>query len=116
LLGKTSFLFIEDAANIFIGCSQATFEGAHALNIRGEIYSSEDFVKLLHQIVPESKNTVTIKPGASPLPLAYDFAQKGLDKIFPYKYTSLQEGIKITASKFKELQSQGLLKDNDLLD
>jgi len=115
--GKTSFLFIEDTADIFVASSLAQYEGALVLNMRGEILSSEEFLELLYKQIPQAKGLVTIKSEAAQLPLAYDFHQKGLDKLLPgYKYTSIAEGISKTTQHFLDLQKRGLLKDNDLLD
>jgi len=116
--GKTSFNYVEDIADIAVNCSlelEASGSAAHVFNIRGEILSAEDFVGLLNEVVPESKNLISIQKGSKTLPLAHDFNQKDLDKFVPYqKYTPLREGIRRTAARFRELHKTGDLHSRDL--
>jgi len=116
--GKTSFNFIEDIAEVFVESSMSTkVDGALALNIKGTVLSVNDFLEILHKEIPQSKNLISIKKGATTLPLAFDFDQQGLDKLLPnQKYTTIQDGIKKTAQAFAQLQKEGLLHDRDLLD
>jgi len=114
--GKTSFLFIEDAADIFVKCAQVEQKGAFALNIRGTILSVEEFLQILYEALPESKGLITALPNAPGLPLAYDFEEKGLEKLLgdKVKYTSIKDGILKSVFAFGELKKLGLLHDKDL--
>jgi len=114
-IGSTSFNYVEDIADVFIECALANVNGAFALNIQGSVMSIEKFVQTLYSVLPESKELISIQSDARPLPLAYDFSQKGLDQILPkQRYTSIEEGIKKTADRFRELHRQGVLHDRDL--
>jgi nucleoside-diphosphate-sugar epimerase len=113
--GKTSFLFVEDAADVFLKCSRVEHNGAYALNMRGKVLSVEEFVDCLHQTLPESRDLVSIAPNAPVLPLAYDFNERGLEQLIgKVKYTDIKEGIRSTAAGFFELKKLGLLHDKDL--
>jgi len=116
--GKTSFNFVEDIADIFIGCSNAKLPKdcySKALNIQGKVISSEEFLSILHEELPESKNLISIQKDAPTLPLAYDFNQKGLDALLPNQhYTSIRDGIRKAASTFKSLHANGQLHTRDL--
>lgn len=116
-LGKTSFNYIEDVADVILRLADINnLQGAPALNMAGPILSVEEYLQLLFKCVPEAKGLITIKAGASALPLAYNFYQKGLEKLLPgLKYTSMEEAIKKIANTFRKLHKSGNLHDRDLL-
>lgn len=117
LTGKTSFNFVEDVAKIIVDLSQKETQGFYALNMAGPIMSAEEYLALLHKCIPESKQLISIKENAPTLPLAYNFSQKGLDKLLPgNKYTSVEESINKIANAFRELHKNGNLHDRDLVD
>jgi hypothetical protein len=101
---------------LFLGCCFAdNVKGAHALNIKGEVTSVEEFVRMIHEEIPESRELVSISKDAKPLKFAYDFVQSGLDRIVPNQHqTGLREGIQKIASTFRLLHQQGLLHTRDL--
>jgi len=111
--GRTSFNYIEDVAEAFIGVSEVKMEGgAYALNIRGSVLDIEDFVRELIRHFPAAKGKVIVQPGASPLPIAYDFDQSGLNRLLPnLKTTELEDGLHKVASAFQSLKQRGLLDD-----
>jgi len=113
--GSTSFNYVEDVADVFVDAAGAPLRGAHVLNMKGDVLSVEQFVAILHELLPASKALVSIQAGAKPLPLAYHFHQTGLDELLPQqKYTAIRDGIKQTADLFRTLHSQGRLHADDL--
>lgn len=81
--------------------------------------SVEEFVSILYDQLPNSRSLISIKPGASSLPLAYDFEQRGLDFLLKQanlsvSSTPIQLGVMKSAKLFQGLHSQGLLSDKDL--
>eukprot|EP01116_Phalansterium_solitarium_P018637 TRINITY_DN5008_c0_g1_i2.p4 TRINITY_DN5008_c0_g1~~TRINITY_DN5008_c0_g1_i2.p4 ORF type:complete len:329 (-),score=91.00 TRINITY_DN5008_c0_g1_i2:315-1301(-) len=113
--GSTSFNYVEDVADVFVDAATASMTGAHALNMKGDVLSIDEYLTLLNEVLPASKDLISVQPGAKGLPLAYDFNQKGLDELLPnQKYTSVRDGIAKTAAIFKQLHAEGRLHDKDL--
>jgi len=114
--GFASFVFGEDAADLFVKSTEVKTKGAYALNIRGTILSVDSFLQQLQQVLPESKGLITTIPGGGPkLPLAFDFRETGLKNLLgETRYTPIKDGILKTANAFKELHKLGLLSDEDL--
>ena len=112
--GTSSFVFVEDLAEIFVAAGRADKDGAFALNVRGIIDSVERYTQLLEEIVPESKNQVSVSGGQ--LPIAYDVEERGLAEILDdnVPQTPLKEGIAKTADHFRELAEGGRLHVGDL--
>jgi len=113
--GSTSFNYVQDVADVFVDAATAPLQGAHVLNMKGDVLSVEQFVAILHDVLPASKALISIQPGAKPLPLAYNFSQAGLDALLPrQKFTSVRDGILKTAELFRTLHSEGRLHADDL--
>ncbi len=74
--GTTAFSYIEDVARIFIGCTRAHVEGAPCFNIRGVIDTTERFIELVKQIVPEAASLITIE--GKEVPIMYDVDESAL--------------------------------------
>lgn len=114
--GKTCFLFVEDAAELFLQCAERTAEGALALNMRGNVVDLSEFLDVLNRELPQAKDLISVAPNAPTLPLAYDFQDEGLGKLLgaPVRYTPLDEGVAKTIRTFQNLREQNLLHDRDL--
>lgn len=136
--GTTGFHYAEDVAAAFVACARALLEGgaapreasrrqlegaraplggAHALNLRGEILDVEEFVRILGDEIPGAASLIRVE--GDPLPIAHDFDQGGLDGFLmgageTLPRTSVAEGIRRTADRFRELRERGRLGDEDL--
>jgi nucleoside-diphosphate-sugar epimerase len=113
--GMTSLVFVEDLARIFIAAARSRPEGALTLNIRGELISIEAFIERLAGAVPGASGRIACSGPA--VPIACDFAEGGLESLLGsggIPRTPIDEGIRTTAERFRELASAGRLHDRDL--
>jgi len=111
--GQTAFNYAEDAARVFVACSNAVNEGAHALNMRGEYLTVEGFVQGVEEEVPGARGLIGVSGGT--IPVAHDFLELGLEHLIgPVPHTPVREGIHRTAERFRKLLAQGRLHDRDL--
>lgn len=121
--GFTGFSYIEDIARIFIGCSRAPAAGAHFFNIRGDVDTVENFVKIMSEVLPAAKDLITVT--GNEITIMYDVDESGLQafldtlpehqaiaKPFPLP---MADCIKETAESFVALQKAGKLTDRDLV-
>lgn len=44
--GVSGFSYVEDVARIFLGCSRAKVEGAPCHNIRGDVTTAEEYMRI----------------------------------------------------------------------
>jgi nucleoside-diphosphate-sugar epimerase len=111
--GTTAFNYVEDVAQVFIGCARAKLEGAHALNLPGEVLPVERFVRAIEAAVPEATGRITA--AGPPIPIAHDFLGTGLEKLLGrVPRTAVAEGVRRTAERFRRLAGLGKLSTRDL--
>jgi len=113
--GDLCVSFVEDIASNFIGCGRARIDNAYALNIKGDVISVDEWIRLCEEAVPEAKGRV--KKSGNPLPYPVHFLETGLEHVLqqkPVPTTSPREGIRKTAEHFRRLKAAGLLHDRDL--
>jgi nucleoside-diphosphate-sugar epimerase len=111
--GLTGFLYVSDAADLFLACARSRPGGAVALNIRGEVAPVEEFAGIIEAEVPGAKVTCE----GPPIPIAYDFEEKGLEDLLgkgAIPRTPLRKGILTTLEIFRSLYREGRLHDRDL--
>jgi nucleoside-diphosphate-sugar epimerase len=111
--GWTDFQYVDDVAKAFVAACERPYEGAGAYNLRGEVVTLETFLQTLCTVLPEAKSLVTI--GTTQIAIAYDLSDYGItNDLGPMAKTSLAEGIRQTAERFKQLRDLGRLDDQDL--
>jgi nucleoside-diphosphate-sugar epimerase len=113
--GNSSFSYVEDLAGIFIAAARSDPGTALALNVRGEVASVEDFVRLLEEVVPEARGKISA--AGAPVPVAYDLDETGLETLLgvgSVPRTPLREAIERTVAQFRRLAESGRLHDRDL--
>lgn len=75
----------------------------------------DEWIKMIEELVPSAKNTITAEGNHLPFPI--HFLETGLEKILnkkPVPTTSPMEGIKRTYERFQQLKSENALHDRDL--
>jgi len=115
--GPTVFNFCPDIADLFIKACPAVEEnpGAYVANIKHCSGTVEEFVKILHELLPQSKRRVKISENAIPLPFPGEFTQNTIDSLIPNaKQTPLREAIEDTIEHFYSLQDAGKFHDRDV--
>ena len=111
--GMQDLQYVGDVAAAFTRALDVPFEGAAALNVRGEVVSIEAFVRAFEAAVPDARGKVT--HGDRQLPIAPSLDDAGLQRVLgPMRPTPLRDGIGETYRRFAALQSAGRLDLSDL--
>jgi nucleoside-diphosphate-sugar epimerase len=111
--GLQDFQYVSDVALTFLAAAERPFAGADVFNLRGRVAEIAEFVEALEEAMPDAKGLVT--HGTRQLPIAPNLDDSRLMTTFaPLPKTSLVEGIRWTATRFRELESQGRLDLSDL--
>eukprot|EP01089_Gocevia_fonbrunei_P018590 TRINITY_DN6323_c0_g1_i1.p1 TRINITY_DN6323_c0_g1~~TRINITY_DN6323_c0_g1_i1.p1 ORF type:complete len:391 (-),score=95.97 TRINITY_DN6323_c0_g1_i1:32-1204(-) len=124
-VGKTSFNYVDDIANIFIKSVKSQPEGAPSVNIKGEVLDINEFLSISEKgfnahFKQNIKITEQVSVSGNELPFAFDFDETGLTQILKsggqgdVPFTSLQNSLPRIFDQFQRLQKEGKLKDNDL--
>ena len=111
--GLQDLQYVSDVAATFLAALERPFEGADVFNLRGRVTEISDFVRALEEAIPEAAGLVT--HGTRQLPIAPSLDDSRLQATFgPLPLTSLVEGIRWSADRFKALQAAGKLDLSDL--
>lgn len=116
--GSTVFNFAKDIADIFIQTCTAIEKhpNAYRCNIAHYPGTVEEFIEIIHKLIPESKSQISISPNAFTLPFPAGFNQDNLNQLFLSNIpeTSLEDGIQQTINLFLRLNKEKRLHTNDL--
>jgi UDP-glucuronate 4-epimerase len=111
--GRFAFQYVDDVARAFIAAARVSFAGAEVFNIGGRSVSMDEVVKAIEKSCPEAKGTITFEDISLPFP--EDFENETLRKILGgYEETSLQKGVDLTITLFKEALIDGRLDSESL--
>ena len=100
--GLQDMQYAGDVAATFLLALTRPFEGADAFNVRGAVVAIEEFVAALRRVAPEAERLVT--HGDRQLPIAPDLDDARLEaRLGPLPRTGLEEGIRETYERFKEV-------------
>lgn len=111
--GWQDLQFTDDVAKTFLRCLDVPFEGAGVFNLRGDVVALPDFVRTLCAVVPEAASLIT--HGERQLPIAYDHSDDDLRTLGARPpHTALEDGIRQTANRFRQLHREGRLDISDL--
>jgi nucleoside-diphosphate-sugar epimerase len=105
--------FVEDVAATFVKCLERPYSGAKSYNLRGHVVDLQAFHKALCFVAPEARDLITF--GDKQIPIAYDLDDSALQRdLGPMPLTPLEEGIRKTLNRFRQLRDEGRLDDSDL--
>lgn len=111
--GFQDLQFVDDVAKICVRCLTAPYRGAKSYNIRGHVVDLVAFHRALCAVEPAAKKLIS--HGDRQLAIAYDLDDAALQKdLGPMPLTSLQDGIRQTLQRFRELHAEGRLDLSDL--
>jgi nucleoside-diphosphate-sugar epimerase len=116
--GPTVFNFAQDIADIFIQCCVAVenIPNAYACNLSHCSSTVENFVECIQDLVPNSKDYISIDSQATKLPFPMKFSQDNLNLLLSkIPKTNLLHGIEETIKMYKQLKSENCLHSDDLL-
>ena len=104
--GASTFQHAGEVARLFIAAARAEVSGAHVYNLGGPCVRIADVVSLISDEVPGSEITY----GGDPLPLPDHYDGSGLDGLLGgVEYLSMEEGVRSSVSRFRELLADGLI-------
>lgn len=99
-VGALPFLYVREVAGAFLAAVAHARDGASVLDLNGRAATTEEFRKLLLNEFPHSD----VKLGATPFPFPAHLSDEPAEKLLgPYGATSLEAGVRETASRFREL-------------
>lgn len=99
--GPVALQYAEDVARMFIGAARAGYQGAAACNLRNDVVSVGEFVRILSKEVPGSRISYRAD---QPLPFPADLDDTVLRGILGgIPHTPLREAVRRTATRFKDL-------------
>jgi nucleoside-diphosphate-sugar epimerase len=111
--GWQDLQFVEDVAATFVNCLERPYSGAKSYNLRGHVVDLPTFHKALRFVAPEARDLITF--GDKQIPIAYDLDDSALQRdLGPMPLTLLEEGIRKTLNRFRQLRDQDRLDDSDL--
>ncbi len=110
--GQTDFLHAADAAAGFLAALEAP-AGARVYNLHGETRPVEDVVAWIEKALPEARGRVRCE--GDPLPIAPELDGGRILEDLGWRATlSLEEGLRLTLERFRELRAAGRLATHDL--
>jgi nucleoside-diphosphate-sugar epimerase len=106
--GPANMMYVEDVARCFVDCALAAPEGAPVFNMRGEILDVEDMIRIIEELLPSAKGTITCRQQR--IVMANHVSDAGLQALVgPLHPLSYREGTARTAAMFRRLASEGRL-------
>jgi len=103
--GPVALQYAEDVANMFVGAARAGYQGAATCNLRNDVVSVGEFVRILSEEFPGSK--IQYEKDQQ-LPFPADLDDRVLREILGgIPHTPLREAIRRTASMFEGLLGRG---------
>ncbi len=111
--GGLDLQYVRDTAEIFLRCAEAGLSGARVYTPRGSVTQVSEFLKVLGELLPQSRQLVTAEGG--PLPMAHDLGDSALVRdLHDVPRTPLEAGIRETVEIFERFHLQGKLPTHDL--
>jgi nucleoside-diphosphate-sugar epimerase len=112
--GVTDFIYTADTAAAFIACADRAPEGAHVFNLHGDERDVRDAVAIVEdEVGPSSHGLISIDGPAIPMPPSLDdSALRAVISGLPH--TSLEDGVRETVVRFRQLQAANRLDTSDI--
>ncbi len=111
--GATDFNYVADTAAAFVAAADRAPAGAHVYNLHGDSVDVAHIVASIEAEQPSARGTIQIDGPALPIPPALDGA--ALEVALPgLPKTPLQDGVRATLARFRELHAAGRLSTHDI--
>lgn len=102
--GPMDMQYVEDVADIFIGCLLSEKAGAHVFNLAGHVVEMDEFAGILASVRPGAANLITV--GGQPVPVSSRMDASRLDVYLGgTPSTPLEEGILRTLEIYERLEN-----------
>lgn len=106
--GPANVMYVEDVARCFVDCALAAPEGALVLNMRGEVLDVEDMIRIIEDLFPAARGTITCRPPG--IRMANDVSDAGLQALVgPFRPLGYREGAARAAAMYRSLAAEGRL-------
>ena len=111
--GWQDMQYVDDVAGVFVRCLDAAYTGAKSYNLRGDVIDLATFHRALCAVEPAAKELISF--GERQIGIAYDLDDSALQRdLGPMPRTPLEEGIRETLTRFRQLHAEGLLDGADV--
>jgi nucleoside-diphosphate-sugar epimerase len=111
--GRTDLIYVDDVARAVLGAARARLDGAWVYNLHGASAAMAEVVRLIEELVPSAKGTITHVEQPIPFPEALDDARYQRD-LGPASPTTLTAGVRATLDEFERLQKDGRLDTREV--
>jgi nucleoside-diphosphate-sugar epimerase len=109
--GSTDVIHARDVAAAFVEAADRAPAGAHVFNLHGDSATIRSVVDRIHAHAAAP----VIEIEGAPLPIPPDMVADSIEKVLPdLPRTPLEDGIRETMERFRELQSEGRLTTTEL--
>jgi nucleoside-diphosphate-sugar epimerase len=103
--GRFNFQWANDAAQTFIHCATAKFDGAGIFNLGGSVVSVREIIDAIEGCAPEARGKITFVP--TPLAFPEELDASTLRSTFAaVPETPLEDGVRATVEGFRALIEQ----------
>jgi nucleoside-diphosphate-sugar epimerase len=111
--GWQDMQYVDDVAKITVRCLEAPYQGAKSYNVRGDVVDLPTLHRALCAVEPAAASLIT--HGERQITIAYDLADDALQRdLGPMPHTPLEEGIRQTLTRFRQMQNEGRLDTSEL--
>jgi len=111
--GWQDMQYVDDVAKTVVRCLEAPYSGAKSYNMRGHVVDLPTLHRAMCAVEPSARELITF--GERQIAIAYDLDDSALQRdLGPTPLTPLEEGIRLTLERFRELQNEGRLDTADL--
>ncbi len=96
--GTTNMIFVDDVAAAFVAAVLRPIEGAHALNLRGEVTTVDRIIDEIRRIERNAK----LSAAGPPLPITPDITEHDVEAVLgALPHTSLRQGLEQTLAFYR---------------
>ncbi len=111
--GRTDLIHVEDVAAAVVRAAASPLDGARVYNLHGASVTVADVVRVIEEIRPQARATLTHADEPIPLPAALDDARYQAE-LGPAPATTLEVGVRATIDEFTRLDKDGRLDAREL--
>ncbi len=111
--GPSDFHYVADTAAAFVACADRAPEGAHVFNLHGQSVQVARIVEVIEALEPRARGLVSW--GGPPIPIPPVLDGRAIhETIGDLPTTPLEEGVRRTMQRFRELAAEKRLDTRDL--
>jgi len=98
--GRVGYDYVEDVARAFVQASLGTPDGAHVVDLPGQLATTEEFAEMIARVTPGSPACVTVE--GPTIPSNIPPQPRYIDSLFSdWRATTLEEGVRRTVEFYR---------------